>query len=107
MDGMYGWQYGISNPPFPLMFLNRLSAYTHFCKIILFTLTLHKLQHPRLIVRSAACMLLHLIRARAQVRKARIKPGEETDLKAAVRAMDAQRAAAEQCNTARQVIAGG
>jgi len=40
------------------------------------------------------------------VRKARIKPGEEVSLKAAVRAMEAQRATAEQCHTARQIVAG-
>lgn len=34
---------------------------------------------------------------RAQVRKARIKPGEEAALRAAVRASEARRAAAEQC----------
>jgi len=40
------------------------------------------------------------------VRKARIKPGEEANLKAAVRVMEAQRATAEQCNAARQIVAG-
>ena len=46
-------------------------------------------------------MLVH-----TQVRKARIKPGEEVQLKASMREMEAQRASAEQCQVARQIVAG-
>ncbi|KAF5829677.1 hypothetical protein DUNSADRAFT_15676 [Dunaliella salina] len=40
------------------------------------------------------------------VRKARIQPGEESGLRATVRAMEARRATAEQCHTARQLVTG-